>query len=184
MFSLNLIWAPKRSVVLVTLAAVLSPSAWAGSVSAEFVLDGKPFKPTEVAAFRVRSPSDKSKFLTYVVLTTKPVDADKIGNSPDPVRSLQHGPAALGDYLSAWIETDGTIEVAAHVEGDVYTGEAYPVGSPGVPGELTGTCKVNTTKHVACKAKTKKPSKTRDDRTCTLDISFDTDVFAPAAGKP
>jgi hypothetical protein len=184
MFALDPMWTLKRTCLLIVFGAVLSPTAHAGSVNGQFVLDGKPFKPAEVAAFRVRDPADQSKLLTYVVLTAKPVNADKIKNSPDPVHSLRYGPEALGDHLGIWIHADNTIEVAAHVDGDAFTEEAYPEGSPGVPGLLTGTCKVNTATHVTCNVKTKKPSKTRDDKTCTLNLTFDTDVLTSPPVKP
>jgi hypothetical protein len=137
MFYLNLIWAHKRELLLLSLAAIVSPCAQAGSVSAEFVLDGKTFKPAEVAAFHVRQPSDVRKFVTYVMLTAEPVNADKVKSSLDPLRSLDQDPAALGDHLGLWILSDGTIEVGAHVGGDAFTGEAYPVGGAGGAGGVT-----------------------------------------------
>ena len=164
-------------------AAVLSLPAYAGSVSAEVVVDGKAFKPTEIVAFRDREGRNPRKFLTRVVLSASPLNADRIKNSLVPDQILREDLAIRGNHLDVWVFSDGVLEVGAHVNGDDYSSEAFPPDSKEAR-ELIATCTANTTTHVACKVESKGAVKTRGGRTCTLEIAFDTDVLARPAGKP
>lgn len=174
--------SPTR-ILLFAFVAVLSLPAYAGSVSAEVVVDGKAFKPTEVVAFRDREGRNPRKFLTRVVLTASPLNADRIKNSLIPDEILREDSAAQGDHLDVWVFPDGVLEVGVHVNGDDYSSEAFPPDSKEAR-ELIATCTVNTATHVACKIKSKGAVKTRGGRTCTLEVAFDADLLARPAGRP
>ena len=95
-------------------------SARADSVSGQFVLGGKPLKPAEVAAFRMRDQFDPRAYETYVMLTTKAVDKDKIRASIDPYAVAINDPAVsgeAGDYIALSISADGKTGLNAHVGG-------------------------------------------------------------------
>jgi hypothetical protein len=187
MFTLKPIWTPSLTFLLFALTAMVSPGAHANSVSADILVNGKPFRPAAVAAFRDREGRNPRNFLTYVVLTAKPLNTSEIKASLVPDHSVSEDPAGSGDKVSVWVHSDGTTEVNVQVDDDSYVGVVYPPGSPGPQSsaaELDATCKENTTTRVSCSFKTKKPVKTRDGKTCTFQISFDTDVLARPAGTP
>src|SRR5260221_464379 len=70
-------------------------SADAASVSGQFALGGKPLKPAEVAAFRMRDQFHPRDLETYVMLTTKAVNKEKIKAAIDPYAVARNDPAKI-----------------------------------------------------------------------------------------
>src|SRR4029077_16133830 len=82
----------------------------AGTISGQFVLDGKPVPVHEVAAFRVRAQFNPRTAETYVMLTVKPVDRAAISASLDPYAVAINDPAVHDDdYLAFSVRANGEI---------------------------------------------------------------------------
>ncbi len=173
-----------RSAVLAGLAGLLAAGPIAAdSVSGEFVLDGKAYKPTEVAAFRVRDQFNPRQFQTYVMLTTKAVDREAIRNSIDPYTTAINDAAVMNDdYLSLHVDADGETSINAHVGGTQYIDTSGKM--MGQQGSLSATCATNTSARVVCNVKTQKPVKPMDGPSWTVDVNFDSEVFTTPPGKP
>ena len=166
-------------------ASAASSGAHATSVSGQFTLAGKPFKPIEVAAFRIRDQFSPHEFETYVMLTMKPVNKDKIKSSLDPYTTAINDPAAFGDgvdYIAFSVHKDGTTSVNAHVGGVQYVDTSGTM--MGQKGSLHAGCKENSATRVACSVETAKEVKPMDGPAWTLDVTFETDVLARPVGKP
>jgi len=175
----------KRDLWFGVVLGVCSMSAEAASVSGQFVLGGKPLKPAEVAAFRIRDQFNPRAFETYVMLTTKAVNKDKIKASIDPYAAAINDPAAFGDgvdYIALSISADGKTGLNAHV-GDVqYVDSSGTI--MGQQGSLSAACTENTATRIACTVKTTKEVKPASGPAWTLDVSFETEVLSRPAGKP
>jgi hypothetical protein len=175
----------KHNLFFAVVASACSLSAEAASVSGQFALGGKPLKPTEVAAFRMRDQFHPRDLETYVMLTTKPVNKDKIKDSIDPYAVAINDPAAFGDgvdYIALSISADGKTGLNAHVGGVQYVDSSGTI--MGQQGSLSAICKENTATRIACTVKTTKEVKPMDGPAWTLDVSFDTEVLSRPAGKP
>jgi hypothetical protein len=162
-----------------------SPSAEAASVSGQFVLGGKPLAPAEVAAFRMRDQFNPRELETYVMLTTRPVNKDKIKDAIDPYAVAINDPAAFGDgvdYIALSIHADGKTSLNAHVGGVQYVDSSGTI--MGQQGSLSAACKENTATRIACTVKTTKEVKPMNGPAWTLDVSFDAEVLSRPAGKP
>ena len=164
------------------LALAMAGTAQAGTVSGKFVLDGKALEPSDVAAFRIRSQSDARQVKTYVMLTTAPVEKEKIGNSLSPYSMAINDPAARGDYLALEVASDGEVGMNAHIGGTQFIDSSGEI--MGEKGALTATCKENTPTRVACTVKSANPVKSADGSGWNIDVTFETDVTARPAGKP
>jgi hypothetical protein len=175
----------KDNLLFGLVVSACSLSAEAASVSGQFVLGGKPLKPAEVAAFRMRDQSHPRDFEAYVMLTTKAVNKDKIKASIDPYAVAINDPAVSGeasDYIALSISADGTTGLNAHVGGVQYMDSSATM--MGQQGSLSATCKENTATRIACTVKTTKEVKPMEGPAWTLDVSFDTDVLSRPVGKP
>jgi hypothetical protein len=175
----------RHRLLLGLVVSASSLSAEAASVSGQFVLGGKPLKPAEVAAFRMRDQFHPRAFEAYVMLTTKAVDKDKIKASIDPYAVAINDPAVSGDasdYLALSISADGTTGLNAHVGGVQYLDSSGTM--MGQQGSLSATCKENTATRIACTVKTTKEVKPMDGPAWTLDVSFEADVLSRPVGKP
>ena len=170
--------------VLAGLIALVSMSVQAAAVTGDFTLGGKPLKPAEVAAFRIRDQFAPREFETYVMLTTRPVDKQKISGSLDAYATAINDPAVSGqaDYIALSVHKDGKTTVNAHVGGVQYVDSSGTI--MGQQGSLSATCKENTPARVACTVKTMKEVKPADGSGWTLDVSFDSDVLMRPVGKP
>ena len=177
----------KRHLLLLALAAsAVSLAAHAGTLNGQFVLGGKPFKPAEVAAFRMRDQFHPREFETYVMLTTKAVNNDKIKSSIDPYTVAINDPAVFGkessDYIALSVGGDGKTGLNAHVGGVQYMDSSGTI--MGQQGSLVATCKENSATRIACSVKTAKEVKPMDGPAWTLDVTFETEVLSRPAGKP
>lgn len=172
-----------RLVLTAGLACLLSGSpAWAESVSGQFELDGKPLKPTEVAAFRIRDQFNPREFQTYVMLTTAPVQKDAIAADTDPYTRAINDEAALhADYLSFFVDASGEVSMNAHVGGTQYVDSSGKI--MGQRGSLLAECPQNSEQRVACTVKVAKPVKSMDGPGWSVDVSFDSAVLARTPGK-
>jgi hypothetical protein len=162
-----------------------SLSAEAASVRGQFTLGGKPFKPAEVAAFRIRDQFNPRALETYVMLTTKAVNKEKIQAAIDPYAVAINDPAAFGDgvdYIALSISADGKTGLNAHVGGVQYVDSSGTM--MGQQGSLSATCTENTATRIACAVKTTKEVKPMSGPGWTLDVSFETAVLSRPAGKP
>lgn len=172
-----------RKTVLAGLAGILAGQAQADSVSGQFMLDGKPLTPTEVAAFRVRDQFNPLQFQTYVMLTTTAVDRDTIRNSTDPYTTAINDAAVMNaDYIALHVDADGETSMNAHVGGTQYIDTSGKM--MGQQGSLTAACTTNTAARVTCTLKSAKPVKPMDGPSWTVDVSFDSEVFTSPAGTP
>jgi len=155
----------------------------AAPVSGQFELDGKATKPAQAAAFRVRDQFHPREVETYVMLTATAVDKEAIKASLDPYSTAINDPAVSGDndYLAFWIKANGETQMNAHVGGVQYVDSSGKI--MGQQGSLLATCKENTAARVACTVKTAKPVKSMDGPSWSLDVSFESEVNARAAGK-
>lgn len=176
----------KRNLLFAVVVSAVSLNASAGSVSGQFTLAGKPLKPAEVAAFRIRDQFNPRAFETYVMLTTKAVNKDKIAASLDPYSVAINDPAVFGkegsDYIALSVAGDGKTGLNAHVGGVQYMDSSGTI--MGEPGSLSATCKENSATRIACTVKTTKEVKTMNGPAWTLDVTFETDVLSRPAGKP
>lgn len=171
---------------LIFVATFAAPQALAGSVSGQFTLDGKAFKPTEVAAFRLRDHGSAREYNTYVVLSTKAMDKAKIVGALDPYTVALNDPAVSeNDYVSLWVYKDGGVSVSANIRAEIgHTQYGSFSGKMGlVPGDLTVTCKENTPTHVACTVKTLHEVKPKG-HVYTLDFTFDAEALERKHGTP
>jgi len=170
-------------LLLAFVAAATSVCAHAGTVSGQFVLGGKPFKPTEVAAFRIRDQFNPREFETYVMLTTKPVDKAKIKASLDPYTTAINDPAVSGrtnDYIALSVHPNGTTSINAHIGGVQYVDTSGKM--MGQQGSLHAGCKENGLTRVACSVEAK-DVKTMDGPSWTVDVTFESDVYSRPPGK-
>jgi hypothetical protein len=157
--------------------------AHAGTISGEFVLGGKTIPVHEVAAFRMRDQFNPRTSETYVMLTAKPVDRAAIAASLDPYAVAINDPAVReDDYLAFSVRANGEIGMNAHVGGTQYLDTSGTM--MGQPGSLIASCRENTPSRIACSVKTEKPVKPMDGPTWSVNLSFEADVLARAAGKP
>ncbi|HEV7509346.1 MAG TPA: hypothetical protein VGS07_31005 [Thermoanaerobaculia bacterium] len=157
--------------------------AHAGTISGKFVLGEKTVPVQEVAAFRVRDQFNPRTVETYVMLTVKPVDRAAISASLDPYSVAINDPAVRDDdYLAFSVRANGETSVNAHVGGTQYLDSSGTM--MGQPGSLIANCRENTPTHIACSVKTAKPVKSMNGPTWSMDLSFEADVLARAAGKP
>ncbi|MFY9821447.1 MAG: hypothetical protein WAM82_08695 [Thermoanaerobaculia bacterium] len=158
-------------------------AAYAGPISGQFVLDGKPVPVSEVAAFRMRDQFNPRTIETYVMLTAKPVDRAKIGASLEPYSVAINDPAALdADYIAFSVRANGEVGLNAHVGGVQYLDSSGTI--MGQTGSLIAKCRENTPTHIACSVKTEKPVKAMDGPTWSMDLSFEAHVLARTPGKP
>jgi hypothetical protein len=156
--------------------------AHAGTISGQFVIGGKPVVVKEVAAFRMRDPSNPSTVETYVMLTAKPVDGASISASLDPYAVAINDPAVRDDdYLSFNVRSSGETSLNAHVGGTQYIDTTGTV--MGHPGSLVAKCRENSPTHIACNVKTASPVKAMDGPTWSMDVSFEADVLSRSPGK-
>jgi hypothetical protein len=157
--------------------------AHAGTISGQFVIDGKPVAVKEVAAFRMRDQFNPRSSETYVMLTAKPVDSAAISASLDPYSVAINDPATRdADYIAFSVKANGEIAVNAHVGGVQYLDTSGTM--MGQRGSLIAKCRENTATHIACGVQTEKPVKPMDGPTWSMEYSFEADVLSRAAGKP
>lgn len=164
--------------------ALAGPGAiQAGTISGQFVLGEKPVPMHEVAAFRVRDQFNPRTGETYVMLTVKPVDRAAISAAMDPYAVAINDPAVRdADYVAFSVRANGEASVNAHVGGTQYLDTSGTM--MGQPGSLIAKCRENTPTRIACNVKTAKPVKSMNGPTWSMDLSFEADVLARAAGKP
>ncbi len=155
----------------------------ADTLSGQFVLNGKPLKPSEVAAFRIRDQFHAREFETYVMLTQKPVDREAIAKSLDPYAAAINDKAVFGsDSIALSVHGDGVVGMNAHVGGVQYIDSSGTIMMQ--PGSLKANCTSNTKDRVACTVKTASPVKSMDGKeTWSIDVSFDSAVLARTPGK-
>jgi len=169
---------------VVLIAAFAAPATNAASVSGQFTLASEPFKPAEVAAFRVRDRSNPHEYATFVILTAKAVDKDKIGASRDPYGLATKDPAAShADTIKLWVRKNGEVTVIADVAG-THNFDTSATSKGQLSGTLTASCKENTPTHVACTVKTAHERKSMSGQAYTLDLGFDAGVIDRKHGKP
>lgn len=155
----------------------------AGTISGQFVLGGKTVPVHEVAGFRMRDRFNPRTVETYVMLTVKPVDRAVISASMDPYAvAINDAAVRDDDYLAFSVRADGETHLNAHVGGTQYLDSSGTM--MGQPGSLIAKCRENTPARIACSVKTAKPVKPMDGPAWSMDLSFETDVLARAAGKP
>ena len=168
----------------VSLCFVLScgAAAAADSVGGQFVLDGKVFKPSQVAAFRVRDQFHPREFESYVMLTTAAVDRAAIAADDDPYAVAINDPAVKdADYLSLFVRANGEVSMNAHIGGTQYVDTSGTM--MGQKGSLQAQCASNTRERVACTVKVAAPVKTHDGPSWSVDVNFDAAVAARAPGQ-
>jgi len=175
---------PKSTQMLGALIAlVLSTAASADTTSGQFTLDGVVLKPSHVAAFRVRDQRNPRKFETYVMLTTQPVDSEKISASRDPYTTAINDDAVSdADYLAISVSADGTAGMNAHAGGTQYMDSSGIMF--GERGNLLAECSANTLTRVACTIKVAKPVKTMSGPAWSVDVQFDAAVLSRTVGSP
>jgi hypothetical protein len=175
---------PARNLVLAGLAGLsFAHGACADSVSGRFQLDGNAVAPVEVAAFRVRDQWNPREYVTYVLLSAKPVDREAIAADIDPYTAAINDDAVLhADHIAFHVKADGTVEMNAHVGGVQYVDTTGTM--MGQAGSLVATCSTNTQQHIACKVKSPKAVATMDGPTWTVDMAFDSRILARTPGKP
>jgi hypothetical protein len=155
----------------------------AAPISGKFILDGKPVQVREIFAFRTRDQFNPRTFLTYVMLTAKPVDRAAIAAALDPYTMAINDPAAHDqDYIGLSIEASGEVDVNARVGGTQYIDSSGKI--MGQQGSLIAKCTENTPTRIACNVKTAKPVKTMDGPTWSMDMTFESDVVSRKPGKP
>lgn len=172
-----------RHAFVAGLAGLLATGpAWADSVAGEFVLDGQALKPTEVAAFRIRDQFNPREFITYVMLTTRPVQREAIAADTDPYTAAINDEAAMNaDYLSFFVRGNGETSMNAHVGGTQYLDSSGKI--MGQRGSLLADCPQNSAQRVACSVKVAKPVKSMDGPAWSVDVNFDSAVLMRAPGK-
>lgn len=164
-----------------SLSLILIGSTEAADTTAEFTLNGKSIKPTEVAAFRIRDSFSPRERRTYVMLTSAPVDAATIAADLDPYARAINDPAAFdSDHLTFFIKANGEVTMNAKVGGTQYLDSSGKI--MGQKGSLLAECSKNTATEVACTVKTGKPVKNGDD-TWTVLAEFSAPVQSRAQGK-
>lgn len=150
------------------------PAIAADSVSGQFVLDGKPLKPGEVAAFHTQRYG-LDGYINLVILSEKPIDKAATAAAEYAYDKVINDPALHGhDFISLFVKPSGEIYVNASVGDTQYINTTGKMG--GEQGDLVGTCKQNSPTHVACSVKTAQPVKTPSGQTYTLDFTFDADI--------
>lgn len=174
---------PARNLILAGLAALsFAHGAHADSVSGEFQLDGNKLAFAEVAAFRVRDQWNPREYVTYVLLSAKPVDRAAIAADVDPYTAAINDDAVLhADHIAFHVKADGTVDMNAHVGGVQYVDTSGTM--MGQAGSLVATCTTNTPQQVACKVSSPKAVETMDGPTWTVDMAFDSKVLARTPGK-
>jgi hypothetical protein len=169
-------------VLVLALYGSGSDAAQAAPITGQFVIAGKPVVVREVAAFRVRDQFNPRTFETYVMLTAKPVDRAAIGASLDPYAMAINDPAAHDtDYIAFSVSANGEVSVNAHVGGTQYLDSSGLIMRQ--PGSLIAKCTENTPTRVACNVKTKKPVKSMNGPTWSMDLTFESDVMSRKPGK-
>jgi hypothetical protein len=173
-----------RHAIAAGLAGLLfAQAASADSVSGQFELDGKALTPSEVAAFRIRDQFNPREFITYVMLTTRPVQREAIAADSDPYTAAINDDAAMhADYLAFFVRANGETSMNAHVGGTQYLDSSGKI--MGQRGSLLAECTENTAQRVACTVKVAKPVKSMDGPGWSVDVSFDSAVLSRPAGKP
>jgi hypothetical protein len=152
-------------------------------LTGQFVIDGKPLPLREVFAFRTRDQFNPRTFETYVVISAQPLDHEAIKKAIDPYAVVINDPAVMNDnYLGFSVGADGKISMNARYDGTQYIDSSGKV--MGMPGSLTATCRENTATRVACSVKTAAPVKSQGGPAWSIDLTFESDVFARPAGKP
>lgn len=175
----------KQKMSFLAFAALALPAcAAADSVSGQFELAGKPTKPAEVAAFRMRDQFHPRTFETYVVLSSKAlVNKEAIRSSLDPYAAAINDPTILhADHIAFSVRENGEVSMNANVGGVQYVDTSGKM--MGMQGSLTATCKENSATRVACTVKTDGPVKPMSGDAWSLDMSFDAQVLSRASGKP
>lgn len=166
---------------LLLLLLLPAGAAFADSVNGQFVLNGKPLKPSEVAAFRIRDQFHAREFETYVMLTQKPVNREAIVKSIDPYSAAINDKAAFGsDHIALSVHGDGVVGMNAHIGGVQYVDSSGTIMMQ--PGSLKANCANNSKDRVTCTVKTTEPVKTQDGTTWSIDVSFDSAVLARPPG--
>lgn len=158
-------------------------AAAADRVGGQFVLDGKAFKPTEVAAFRVRDQFHPREYETYVMLTAAAVDRAAIARDDDPYAvAINDAAVKDADYLSLFVRANGEVSMNAHMGGTQYVDTSGTM--MGQKGSLQAQCTSNTRERVACTVRVAAPVKAIDGPTWSVDVNFDAAVQARAPGQP
>jgi hypothetical protein len=128
-----------RHAIAAGLAGLLfAQAASADSVSGQFELDGKALTPSEVAAFRIRDQFNPREFITYVMLTTRPVQREAIAADSDPYTAAINDDAAMhADYLAFFVRANGETSMNVSFDSAVLS---RPAGKPlpkdgGEPGQ-------------------------------------------------
>lgn len=174
-----------HKLCLLALATAALPAiAAADSVSGQFELGGKPTKPAEVAAFRMRDQFHPRTFETFVVLSSKPLEKkEAIRTALDPYSALINDPSIFkADHLSFSVHENGEVGMNASVGGVQYVDTSGKM--MGMQGSLKATCKENSPAHVACTVKTDGPVKPMSGDPWSLDVTFDAIVLSRTPGKP
>ena len=134
--------------LLASMMLVAATPVLADSVSGQFVLDGKPLKPTEVAAFRVADDFHPGKMSTLVMLTATPVNKAAIAKSSTPEAAAINDPAVFKvDNILVYIADADQLSLTATV-GTVQYAHSTQLG-------LLYVCTVKTPEHVTCTVKTR-----------------------------
>ena len=164
-----------RNLFLTMLLAASAP-VLADSVSGQFVLDGKPLKPTEVAAFRVADDFHPGKMSTLVMLTATPVNKAEIAKSSTPGPTAINDPAVWKvDNILAYVADADQLSLTATIGTEQYA-HSTQLG-------LLYNCTVKTPEHVTCTVKTDGPVKLMDGKSFSVDLAFDAGVIPRTAPK-
>jgi hypothetical protein len=95
----------------------IAASASAAPVSGQFVLNGKAFSPTNIAAFYIANEAHPEKFETLVLLSTQPVANDAIARSSSPSTKAMNDPAMKNGSITFYLEPQGKVTMLAAIDG-------------------------------------------------------------------
>ena len=164
-----------RNLLLPILLAVSTP-VLADSVTGQFVLDGKPLKPTQVAAFRVADDFHPGKMSTLVMLTATPVNKAEIAKSSTPESTAINDPAVWKvDNILVYVADADQLSLTATVDTVQYA-DSTQLG-------LLYSCTVKTPEHATCTVKTDGPVKLMNGKSFSIDLAFDAGVVPRTAPK-
>lgn len=146
-------------------------------------MDGRLIAPPHVAAFRIRDTFSPRERTTFVMLTAKPVDRERIAGDSDPYALAINDPAVRdAGWLGFTVDAKGVVQMNARIDGVQYIDSSGEIMRQ--PGSLSAECSHNTPERVACHVRTREPVESMDGPSWTLDVRFDTAVSARPAGKP
>jgi hypothetical protein len=158
----------------------IAASARAAPVSGQFVLNGKAFSPTNIAAFYIADEAHPEKFETLVLLSTQAVDNDAIARSSSPSSKAMNDPAMKNGSITFYIEPEGKVTMLAAIDGTQFMDTNGMI--MGQKGSLEATCAKNTREHIACSIKSRQPV-TLNGTTWTLDETIDVPVVPSHAAN-